>query len=152
MKLSEDCIIIIGYLIIFYIGFSFGLDISPKPYIEPEINFNHTTKVAIPQINSIKGIASWYDYDLKRLDQKCLDNTCWSLTHNTCASRRFKKGKTLIVKNLDNDKIIECYVNDYGPEESTGREIDLSSHAFSRLALLSTGVINVEIYERDTKE
>lgn len=140
MKLSEDCIIIIGYLIIFYIGFSFGLDISPKPYIEPEINFNHPTSTKV----AIKGIASWYDYQLSGAQ--------WSRSHNTCASKRFKRYSMVTVKNLDNGKTVDCYVNDYGPEEWTKREIDLSSHAFSELADLSLGLLNVEVYaKQDTK-
>jgi rare lipoprotein A (peptidoglycan hydrolase) len=53
------------------------------------------------------------------------------------------------VKNTANGKVIDCFVNDYGPTLETGREIDLSSYAFSQLAPLSRGLINVEVYVKD---
>jgi rare lipoprotein A (peptidoglycan hydrolase) len=56
------------------------------------------------------------------------------------------------VKNLDNGKTVDCYVNDYGPEEWTKREIDLSSHAFAELAPLSLGLLNVEVYAKQDTE
>jgi rare lipoprotein A (peptidoglycan hydrolase) len=139
----RSSIIILSILSWTCFGFVIGLNSAPKPYIQPDINFNHPTSTRV----AIIGTASWYDYDLKRKDQKCLDDTCWSLTHNTCASRRFKRHSMVTIKNLDNGNVIECFVNDYGPKESTGREIDLSSHAFSQLAPLSIGLLNVEVYE-----
>lgn len=83
------------------------------------------------------GVASWYDYDLEGIE--------WSKTHRTCASRDIPKYKTARVTNLANGKTVDCYVNDYGPELRTGRQIDLSSFAFSQLAELSRGLINVKI-------
>jgi rare lipoprotein A len=87
------------------------------------------------------GQASWYDYDLKGL--------IWSKNHRTAASRDFPRGTTLEITNTDNGKTVEVLVNDYGPTLETGREIDLSSYAFSQLAPLGKGVINVEVYENE---
>jgi len=81
-------------------------------------------------------IASWYDYDLP-------DYPDYSKAHSTCASRDYPKGTVLNVwHGMD---MVSCYVNDYGPEESTRRDIDLSSHAFDELAPLSVGLLEVEI-------
>jgi rare lipoprotein A (peptidoglycan hydrolase) len=60
--------------------------------------------------------ASWYDYKL--------NGTEWSKNHRTCASRDLPRYSTAIVTNLENGKKVECFVNDYGPESWTGREIE----------------------------
>jgi len=96
---------------------------------------------------SIFGEASYYDYDLRREDQRCLENDCWSISHRTAASRDYLKGTVLIV--IAGDRFTTVLVNDYGPAESTGRVIDLSSRAFRDLAPLSQGIIKeVEIRKR----
>ena len=83
------------------------------------------------------GIASWYDYSL--------DNINWSKTHATAASRSLKRYSHAKITNLDNNKSVIVYINDYGPEEWTGREIDLSSYAFKQISQLKIGLINVKI-------
>ena len=100
------------------------------------------------------GIASWYDYSLPEVP-------LYSKIEATGASRDFPKGTLLdvcsIIKTRNftggegTTEIFRCVrviINDYGPEERTGRIIDLSSYAFQQLAPLSVGVINVEIYEQ----
>lgn len=94
---------------------------------------------------SITGIGSYYDYDLRRSDQKCRSNDCYSMFNLTCASRDFDRGTMLKVTNLDNRKEVICRVNDYGPELSTGRILDLSSHAFSQISELKLGLVNIKI-------
>lgn len=89
------------------------------------------------------GVASWYDYDLNRKDQKCLDENCYSMFNATCASRLFKRGSILKVTNLENLKSVECRVNDWVDNEDV--IIDLSSYAFNKLFPLSRGVMNVEV-------
>jgi rare lipoprotein A (peptidoglycan hydrolase) len=101
--------------------------------------------IEIEENNYIEGVASYYDYDLNRKDQKCLDNTCYSLYNSTCASRDFDRGTILKVTNLNNGKTVECRVNDYGPEEWTNRVLDMSSYAFSQVADLKLGLIDVKI-------
>jgi len=49
------------------------------------------------------------------------------------------------VTNLETGASVDCYVNDYGPEEWTGREIDLSSYAFRQIADLGQGLVRVKI-------
>jgi rare lipoprotein A (peptidoglycan hydrolase) len=89
-------------------------------------------------------VASWYDYDFNRKDQKCRSNDCYSMFNSTCASRDYERGTILTVRYKD--KEIKCRVNDYGPADLT-RDIDLSSYAFSQLEPLKLGLINVEISE-----
>jgi len=87
------------------------------------------------------GVASWYDYDLNGIE--------WSISHDTCASRDFKRYGMVRVTNIDNGKSVECYVNDFGPElgQTPERHIDLSSHAFKQISDLGIGLINVKIEE-----
>ena len=86
-------------------------------------------------INYTTGIASWYDYDLKGVE--------WSLNHRTAASRTLTRYETYTVTNLANGKSVEVFINDY--VENPKVEIDLSSFAFSQIADLSLGIINVKI-------
>ena len=81
-------------------------------------------------------LASWYNYSLKGAPN-------YSTYTETAASRDYPKGTYLQV--WTDEKIIVVRVNDYGPEEWTGRDIDLSSYAFSKLAPLSKGIITVRI-------
>lgn len=91
----------------------------------------------------VYGKASWYDYDLQADNQKCKNNNCYSQRYNTCASRQFENETILFVERIDKLGSTTCRVNDYGPQEETGRIIDLSSKAFKELAPLSYGVIEV---------
>lgn len=84
------------------------------------------------------GEVSWYDYNLP-------DYPAYSKIANTCASRNFPRWSILEVYNLSNQKTTTCQVNDFGPEEQTGRILDMSSKAFSDIADLSLGVINAEV-------
>lgn len=81
--------------------------------------------------------ATWYDYSLS-------DAPEYSLTHATAASRTYPRETQLLVCTT---KCVQVRVNDYGPEEWTGKDIDLSSFAFKQLAPLSRGVIVVEVRE-----
>jgi rare lipoprotein A (peptidoglycan hydrolase) len=87
----------------------------------------------------VVGVASWYDYDLNGVE--------WSKSHKTCAVRDFKRYSTIRVTNLSNGKSVDCYVNDFGPEIETDRQIDLSSYAFAQIANLKDGLANVLIEE-----
>lgn len=83
------------------------------------------------------GVASWYDYTIQGYE--------WSNDHLTCASRDFKRYSTIKITNLDNGNSINCYVNDY--VENKDVIIDLSSYAFSKLAPLKLGLINIKAEE-----
>jgi len=63
------------------------------------------------------------------------------------ASPDFKAGTILKVTNLDNGKTVDVTVNDYGPDRSLfpDRVIDLDAVAFSKIASIRDGIINVKI-------
>jgi len=107
----------------------------------PATDLQTTPRGQILAKTGVVGVASWYDYDLNGIE--------WSKQHNTCATRDFKRYSTVRTTNLDNGKSIECFVNDYGPElgQTPERIMDLSSHAFSQIADLKIGLINIKIEE-----
>lgn len=77
------------------------------------------------------GKASWYKYK----------------GGNFAASPDFPKGSRLRVYNVENNKFVDVEINDYGPERNLhpDRAIDLDKIAFSRLAPISQGAIDVYI-------
>jgi len=77
------------------------------------------------------GKASWYKYK----------------GGNYAASPDFPIGSRLRVYNLSNNKFVDVAVNDYGPERNLhpDRVVDLDKKAFSQIASLSAGIINVRI-------
>lgn len=75
------------------------------------------------------GIASWYNY------RKCL----------CAASRHYAKGTRLKVTRLKTGMSVIVTVNDYGPEEWTGRLIDLDAVAFKKIGSLGAGLVYVSV-------
>lgn len=68
----------------------------------------------------------------------------------TCATWGYLFGARLKVTNLENGKSVICRVTDRGPNMKlyrAGRIVDLSKGAFSRIADLKRGVINVNVEE-----
>jgi rare lipoprotein A len=61
-----------------------------------------------------------------------------------CAHKSIAMGTIIKVTNIENGKSTSCKVGDRGPYVD-GRIIDLSPEAFSQLAPLSDGVINVKL-------
>ena len=61
-----------------------------------------------------------------------------------CAHKTLPMGTIVTVTDVDNGKTTTCRVGDRGPYVD-GRIIDLSPEAFSKLAPLSEGVLNVKI-------
>jgi rare lipoprotein A (peptidoglycan hydrolase) len=123
------------FVSMFFAGFAIAIMLMPPQYVD-------TTPIPhiIKQQPNKVGVASYYDYVLK---------SGWSsVGHRVCATRDFKRGTTIRVTNLDNNKTVDCLVTDFGPNASVhpDRIVDLSSTAFSHLALLSSGLIkNVKI-------
>lgn len=70
------------------------------------------------------GLASWY-----------------SAPYGTVASREYPVGARLEVCREEHCVVVE--VADYGPQEWTGRDLDLSADSYAEIAPLSTGVIDV---------
>ena len=143
-----------NFLYLFIIAYTIGTLLSTyssyRNLLQEIENIPFTTvlfsKMSYPKTVNGKmiviGKVSWYDYDLERKDQKCRTNTCYSKSHATCASRDYPKGTVLRVVRLDTNAFTTCVVNDFGPEEFTGRVLDLSSYAFSQLASLKIGVLD----------
>ena len=86
------------------------------------VSFGDSTDIYV----SKPEVASWYDYEL--------NGVVWSADHRTAASRVYPRYSMVRVTNLDNNKSVDVYINDYGPEAWTGRDIDLSSYAFNLIA------------------
>lgn len=76
-----------------------------------------------------EGEASWYAY------KGC----------DCAASRDYPKGTLLKVTDLQTKKEVIVRVNDYGPEEWTGRIIDLDKVAFSQLTETWRGLTHVRV-------
>lgn len=97
------------------------------------------------------GIASWYSVDscLKESGQYVMANG-ERLRDDvyTCASWDYPFGSVLRVTNLATRKYIMVKVTDRGPARrlyKKGRIIDLSKRAFSEIADLKQGLIQVEV-------
>lgn len=96
---------------------------SPKPEITKigtKINFG----------KSESGVASWYNTETGK-----------------CASRNFPRGTWLRVTSRENGKQIFIQVEGYGPQEGTGKIIDLDNKAFKQLAPLGEGTLRVKVEE-----
>ena len=89
-----------------------------------------------PEVMSV-GNASWYAYK----------------GGNFAASPDFPKGSKVRVRNVDNDKYVDVEINDYGPDRylHPDRVIDLDKDAFSYIASLGAGIINVTVEPLDVK-
>ncbi len=77
------------------------------------------------------GIASWYAYTGTM----------------ACASRMFPRGTWLRVTNKENGRQVFVVVNDYGPQQGTGKIIDLDKVAFQKIAPIGKGVVKVKVEE-----
>lgn len=101
-----------------------AIDTPPQP-----TKLYKGTKLIIGEVS--EGLASWYRYG----------------GGLTTASTRYPRGTYLRVTNFANGRSVIVKVNDYGPEEHTGRLVDLERSAFRKLAPLSLGVIRVRVEE-----
>lgn len=84
-----------------------------------------------PAMNPPAQVATWYARGLRHPDRL------------TAASRVYPRGSKLEVSRMG--RTIRVVVNDYGPEEHTGADIDLSRGAFEKLAPLRIGRIIVQV-------
>jgi uncharacterized protein YabE (DUF348 family) len=82
-----------------------------------------------PSGSASVGTASWYHYG----------------STPTCAHRDYPKGTQLLVTNNSTGASVVVTVNDYGPAAWTGRIIDLNSVAFSAIASLGQGLVEVSV-------
>ena len=86
-------------------------------------------------------VASWYNLE----GRKTASGEVFRTHSLTCASNTHKIGTYLKVTNTANDKSVVCKVNDRGGFSKYGRTLDLSKGAFSKIAHLSQGTVNVTI-------
>ena len=88
------------------------------------------------------GTASFYHdkYD----GRKAADGSTFKQTALTCASNVYKLGSKLRVLNKENGKSVIVKVTDTGAFRMP-RIVDLSKAAFSQIASLSRGVVNVVV-------
>ena len=91
--------------------------------------------------------ASWYDYKLddSGKGRVCFmkEDDCYTETHRVAASRNYPRGTMVVVCLLDKSKCVEVKITDY--IEHPERDIDLSSYAFSQIADLKHGLVDVTI-------
>lgn len=93
------------------------------------------TGTANPKKTYHHGKASWNAYKGTSYARKGLMIT---------ASRDYPCGSVIEVTNPKNKKKVLVTVRDWGPARRTGRVLDLSRKAFSKLASSSSGVIYVK--------
>ncbi len=85
------------------------------------------------------GIASFYDQSRYKVFGR--------KNGDFAASRHYPKGTKLRVTRLLTGRSVDVTVNDYGPEESTGRLIDLDVSAFQKIGSKRAGIIYVKVEE-----
>ena len=86
-------------------------------------------------------VASWYNLD----GRKTASGEVFRTHAMTCASNNHKIGTKLLVTNPKTNKSVVVRVNDTGGFSKYGRTLDLSKGAFSKIAHLSQGTVNVTI-------
>ncbi len=91
---------------------------------------------------SSSGKASWYGNEFN--GRATASGEKFSSNKLTAAHRSLPFGSIIEVTNLENNKKVKVKVNDRGPFVS-GRVLDLSEGAFSKIANKNEGVINVKI-------
>jgi len=90
------------------------------------------------------GFASWYNPWFVASAERYHEHEF------TCAMRNREFGKYYLVCNRENNRCVVVRHNDFGPALwlfKSGRIIDLSRYAFSRVANLKKGIIKVRIGE-----
>jgi len=85
----------------------------------------------VPKSQIYEGYASWYVFG----------------NGMNTASRQFPRGSTLRVVAIKSGKHVDVVVNDFGPEDWTGIDLDLNHVAFAKLAPLGAGIINIRYYK-----
>jgi rare lipoprotein A len=88
------------------------------------------------------GKASYYA--MKFQSKKTASGELYDRAKKTAAHKKLPFGTKVRVTNLKNSKSVIVKINDRGPFVR-GRIVDLSSSAFSRIANLDAGVIEVKI-------
>ncbi len=84
---------------------------------------------------------SWYGSDWH--GKKTANGEIYDMNSMTAAHKKLPFGTKVKITNTRNDKSVIVRINNRGPYIK-GREFDLSRAAFSEIADLNTGVLNIE--------
>ena len=98
--------------------------------------------------NIYKGMASWYSEKDPGILKTTANMEEFDDTKLTCAMWNIPFNTILKVTNAENGKSVYVRVNDRGPAKRLvrqGRIIDLTKEAFSRIASLKKGLIDITI-------
>ncbi|MCM8773756.1 MAG: septal ring lytic transglycosylase RlpA family protein [Candidatus Omnitrophica bacterium] len=96
----------------------------------------------------VNGIASWYSRKDRGIRKTTANMEIFDDTKFTCAMWGVPFGSLVKVTNLKNGKAVVVRVNDRGPAGwlvKQGRVIDLTKEAFSQIASLQEGLVEVNI-------
>lgn len=88
-------------------------------------------------------VASWYGPGFH--NRRTANGETFNAYGLSAAHRSIPMGTRVKVTNLRNGRSVILRINDYGPDVSTGRSIDLSQGAASRLGMISSGIAPVTI-------
>jgi len=97
---------------------------------------------------SMLGLASWYSNADRGIGTHTANRETFSDKKNACAIWNLPFNSLVRVTNLANGKSIVVRVNDRGPSKylvRKGRLIDLTKAAFSKIAELDEGLIEIEM-------
>jgi len=95
-----------------------------------------------------RGKASWYSERDPGINRHTANNEIFDDSDLTCAMWGVPFNQEIRVTNLENGKSVTVRVNDRGPHKrfvKRGRIIDLTKKAFSEIAPLPRGLIEIEI-------
>ena len=97
---------------------------------------------AATECQMLEGYASWYG---KRFHgRKASSGERFDKYKFTAASNHFEFHSYVLVRNLENGKIVVVRINDRGPFKK-GRIIDLSKSAAEKLGMLKKGIAKVQV-------
>jgi len=96
------------------------------------------------------GVCSYYGAGEKLNDGVAYRGLQFDERLMECASYAYPLGTVLRVTNVANGKSIIVRVTDRGPHPRLNRIVDLTAHAFSQIADLSEGLIDVKVEQEAT--
>jgi len=94
------------------------------------------------------GKASWYSEQSPGINKRTANNEIFDDTGLTAAMWDVPFNQMAKVTNFENGKSVIVRINDRGPHKRyvrKGRIIDLSKQAFSKIAPLKKGLINIQL-------
>jgi rare lipoprotein A len=91
-------------------------------------------------------LASWYGREsCHRTPCRTADGTRFDGSQMVAASLSLPLGSTVLVRNVQNGRIVQVRVADRGPAPWTGRVLDLSRAAAAKLGMIGAGTACVSI-------